>query len=611
MTSKTRRLGTFVVGSLLVAAVAAADEIKVVTSGAFTAAYLELVPQFERATGHTVTTAFGASMGSSPDAIPNRLQRGESIDVVILAASALDGLIKDGKVSRGSRVDLVRSSIGMAVRAGAPKPDISTLTALTQTLLNAKSIAFSSSASGAYFFSELFPRLGITEAIRAKSKMVDSRPAGAVVARGEADIAFQQISELLPVAGIDYVGPLPKEAQRVTVFSAGIVTGTRAPSAAKALVDFLASPAADGAIRKSGLEPARVSTASEFVFERAPFASAHASTIAETREGLVVAWFGGTREGAADVGIWLSRRGTSLPRRSGLAAEAGRSPDGAEAGDWTAPIEVATGVQPDGTRHPCWNPVLFQMPDASLALFYKVGPTPQSWWGMVRTSHDHGRTWSDARRLPDGILGPIKNKPVTLAGGAILASSSTESPERPSRWRVHFERSVDGGRTWTSASAGGSADGHEIDAIQPSILIHGDRLEAVGRTRAGRVFETWSSDGGRTWTPMTLTALPNPNSGIDAVTLRDGRHLIVYNHTDRGRSPLNVALSVDGKTWTAARVLESEPGEYSYPAVIQSSDGLVHITYTWRRQRIKHVIIDPSALRSTPMTDGRWPQELR
>jgi predicted neuraminidase/ABC-type molybdate transport system substrate-binding protein len=610
MMRTTRRRGLFVLVSVLVAATAAADEIRVVTSGAFTTAYLELVPQFERATGHKVVTAFGPSMGSSPDAIPTRLQRGDPIDAVILAASALDGLIADGKVVRGSRVDLVRSSIGMAVRAGAPKPDISTLDAFVKTLMAARSLAFSSSASGVYFFSELFPRLGITDAMRAKSRMVDSGPAGALVARGEAEIAFQQISELLPVAGIDYVGPLPKEAQRVTVFAAGIVTAARTPAAAKALVEFLASPAADGAIRKSGLEPARGGTVSEFVFERAPFASAHASTIAETREGLVAAWFGGTREGAADVGIWISRRGP--PPRPGRFGEAGRSPAEVEAGQWTAPVEVATGVQADGTRHPCWNPVLFQMPDASLALFYKVGPSPQTWWAMVRTSRDDGHTWSEAARLPDGILGPIKNKPVQLADGAILAPSSTESSERPSRWRVHFERSVDSGRTWTTATAGGSVDGHDIDAIQPSILIHpGGRLEAVGRTRAGRVFETWSADAGKTWTPMTLAALLNPNSGIDAVTLRDGRHLIVYNHTDRGRSPLNAALSVDGKTWDAALVLESEPGEYSYPAVIQTSDGLVHITYTWLRQRIKHVVIDPAALKAVPMPDGKWPQDVR
>jgi predicted neuraminidase/ABC-type molybdate transport system substrate-binding protein len=591
MMRTTHRLSLFVLASLLVAAAAAADEIKVVTSGAFTAAYLELVPQFERATGHKVATAFGPSMGSSPDAIPNRLQRGEPIDVVILAASALDGLIKDGKVNRNSRVDLVRSSIGMAVRSGAPKPDISTVDALKETLVRATSIALSSSASGVYLVSELFPRLGVAEAVRAKSRIVDSGPAGALVARGEAEIAFQQISELLPVAGLDYVGPLPKEAQRVTVFSAGIVTGARAPSAAKALVDFLASSAAGVVIWKSGLEPARATPTSEFIFERAPFASVHASTIVETGDGLVAAWFGGTREGAADVGIRLSRHGAT---------------------GWTVPVEVATGVQPDGSRHPCWNPVLFQMPDKSLSLFYKVGPSPQAWWGMVRTSRDDGRTWSDARRLPDGILGPIKNKPVTLADGAILAPSSAESPERPSRWRVHFERSVDGGRTWTRALAGGGADGHEIEAIQPSLLVHpGGRLEAVGRTRAGRVFETWSADGGHSWTPMTLTALPNPNSGIDAVTLRDGRHLIVYNHTDRGRSPLNVAVSADGKTWSAALVLESEPGEYSYPAVIQSSDGLVHITYTWRRQRIKHVTIDPGTLKPAPMADGKWPEAVR
>ena len=331
--------------------------------------------------------------------------------------------------------------------------------------------------------------------------------------------------------------------------------------------------------------------ASEFVFETAPFASAHASTIVETRDGLVTAWFGGTREGAADVGIWLSRHVT---------------------GEWTRPIEVATGTQPDGGRYPCWNPVLFDVPDKALMLFYKVGPSPQRWWGMVRTSRDSGRTWSDARRLPDGILGPIKNKLVQLSDGTLVAPSSTESPERPSTWRVHFERTTDAGLTWTAAFPAASADGSPIDAIQPSILIHPDgKLQALGRTRSQRIFETWSGDGGRTWAPISLTSLPNPNSGIDAVTLRAGRHLIVYNHTTQGRSPLNVSVSRDGRTWDAALVLEREPGEYSYPAVIQSSDGQVHITYTWKRQRIKHVEIDPARLTSVPMPDGKWPQTLR
>lgn len=315
----------------------------------------------------------------------------------------------------------------------------------------------------------------------------------------------------------------------------------------------------------------------DFVFERAPFASAHASTIVETNEGLVSAWFGGSREGAADVGIWAARRVEDRVTYR-----------------WTPPVEVATGIQPDGTRYPCWNPVLFELRAGELLLFYKVGPNPRAWWGMVRTSRDNGRTWSDARRLPDGILGPIKNKPVRLLDGTLLAPSSTESPEQPSKWRVHFERSTDDGLTWTSVSPPGSADGPAIDAIQPSILLHpAGKLQAVGRTRSGRIFQTWSSDAGLSWAPLSLTSLPNPNSGIDAVTLRDGRHLIVYNHTPEGRSPLNVAVSRDGLTWDAALVLESERGEYSYPAAIQTSDGLVHVTYTWKRQRIKHVVINP------------------
>ena len=312
---------------------------------------------------------------------------------------------------------------------------------------------------------------------------------------------------------------------------------------------------------------------SEFIFESAPFASAHASTIVETRDGVAAAWFGGTREGASDVGIWMSRR---------------------VAGTWTAPIEVATGVQPDGTRYPTWNPVLFELRSGTLALFYKVGPNPRQWWGMVRTSSDGGRTWSEARRLPDGILGPIKNKPVRLADGTIIAPSSTETPESPSTWRVHFERSRDDGATWVVSRPPENTDGAAIDAIQPSILIHaGGRLQAVGRTRSGRVFETWSADGGETWTPLALTELPNPSAGTDAVTLKDGRHLLVYNHTPKGRTPLNVALTRDGKTWDTVHVLESEPGEYSYPAIIQTADGLVHMTYTWKRERIKYVVIDP------------------
>jgi predicted neuraminidase len=329
---------------------------------------------------------------------------------------------------------------------------------------------------------------------------------------------------------------------------------------------------------------------SEFVYQAAPFASAHASTIVETGNDLVAAWFGGTREGAADVGIWLSRRTSA---------------------GWSQPVEVATGVQPDGTRFPCWNPVLFEAAPGDLRLFYKVGPSPQRWWGMELSSRDSGRTWASSRRLPDGVLGPIKNKPLRLADGTVISPSSTESPDRPSTWRVHFERSTDGGRTWTSASPPPPALPPAIEAIQPSLLLHPrGRLQAVGRTRSQRIFQTWSDDGGRTWTALAPGSLPNPNSGIDAVTLADGRHLIVYNHTTSGRSPLNVAVSRDGMLWEAALVLEAEPGEYSYPAVIQGRDGLIHITYTWKRQRIRHVVVDPARLQPVPMPGGGWPQRI-
>jgi molybdate transport system substrate-binding protein len=250
------RTAALVVAAILFAASAAyAEEVRVITSGAFTAAYLELVPEFERATKNKVVTTFGGSAGSGPETIPNRLQRGEPADLVIMSAPALDDLIKQGKVVAGSRVDLVRSSIGMAVRAGAPRPDISSVEALKQTLLRAKSIAYSASASGIYLSTELFQRLGIADQVLPKSKNALGQRVGALVARGEAEIGFQQISELLPEPGIDYVGPLPPGAQRVTVFSAGIVAGAKAVEAARALVKFLASEKAFAVIRKTGLEP--------------------------------------------------------------------------------------------------------------------------------------------------------------------------------------------------------------------------------------------------------------------------------------------------------------------------------------------------------------------
>ena len=243
-------------GALLTAAAVRGAEIKVVTSGAFTAAFLEASPEYERATHNKLVTEFGPSMGTTHNAIPIRLQRGEAIDVVILAAPALDDLIKDGRVRAGSRVNLVRSNIGMAVKAGAPKPDISTVDALKRTLLAAKSIAYSDSASGVYLSTELFPKLGIYDQIKGRSRKIEADPVGGVVAKGEAEIGFQQISELRPVKGIDIVGPLPPGAQRVTIFAAGIPTTAKHPEAAQALIQWLASPAAYAAIKNSGLEPA-------------------------------------------------------------------------------------------------------------------------------------------------------------------------------------------------------------------------------------------------------------------------------------------------------------------------------------------------------------------
>ena len=317
---------------------------------------------------------------------------------------------------------------------------------------------------------------------------------------------------------------------------------------------------------------------SEFVFERAPFPSAHASTIVETRTGLVAAWFGGTKERDPDVGIWVSRH------------------DGTQ---WSAPVEVANGVQPEGKRHPCWNPVLVQPTGGPLLLFYKVGPSPDTWWGLVRTSRDDGRTWSAAIKLPDGMLGPIRAKPIEVSKGTLLAGSSTET----NGWVVHMERySGDFSASSLAAAASWQKTGPlnvatEFGAIQPTILVHSpSSLQILCRTRQSVIAESWSQDGGRTWTPLQATSLPNPSAGIDTVRLTDGRFLLVYNPTATGRGKLDIAVSADGKTWKRAVMLEDSTGEYSYPAMIVARDGHVHVTYTWRRERIKHVVIDPKRL---------------
>ncbi|MDR3692337.1 MAG: exo-alpha-sialidase [Fimbriimonas sp.] len=314
-------------------------------------------------------------------------------------------------------------------------------------------------------------------------------------------------------------------------------------------------------------DPAIVS--SEFIYESAPFPSCHASTVVETASGeLVAAWFGGTHESHPDVAIYVSRR---------------------EHGRWTPPAMAADGTA-DGRRYACYNPVLFQPSHGPLMLFYKLGTGPRTWWGRLCTSPDDGRTWSAPEDLPHGILGPIKNKPIEVAG-AILCPSSSEDLG----WRVHFESTRDLGKAWTRTEP--VNDGREIGAIQPSLLPLGNhRIRAIGRTQQGRMFAVDSPDDGVTWGPMRLIDVSNPNSGTDAVRLRDGRFLLVYNDSRTHRTPLDVAVSKDGETWRPVLKLETEPGEYSYPAVIQSSDGLVHVTYTWQRRRIRHVVIDPSRL---------------
>src|SRR3954471_3184596 len=250
-----RALALGFVSLLWLAGAATAAEVRVMISGGLTAAYNALVPEFERSTGHKVLTAYGPSMGTTVNAIPVRLERGEPADVLIMVGYALGDLIKQGKVVADSRVDLVKSPIGIAVKSGTPKPDISSVDALKRTLLAAKSIAYSDSASGVYISTEMFDKLGIADAMKDKAKKIPATPVGEIVAHGEAEIGFQQISELRAVPGIDIVGPLPDELQKITVFSAGVASVSKEPDAGKALIKFLASPAARDTIVKSGLDP--------------------------------------------------------------------------------------------------------------------------------------------------------------------------------------------------------------------------------------------------------------------------------------------------------------------------------------------------------------------
>lgn len=313
---------------------------------------------------------------------------------------------------------------------------------------------------------------------------------------------------------------------------------------------------------------------SKYIFENAPFKQCHASTIIELKDGsLMASWFGGAYEGSKDVSVWTSVK---------------------KDGCWNAPIEIANGIVCDSLRHPCWNPVLFRNSNGLLSLYYKVGPNPREWWGMVIHSTNEGKSWSAPEKLPNGILGPIKNKPVTLSSGVILSPSSIET--KNDEWHSHIERSTDGGKSWEKIAIDPQ---NPAKVIQPTLLLYPhDQIQALLRSNQNVIMESWSSDEGKTWSPLAKTNVLNPNSGIDAVTLFSGLQILVYNPMEsgkdwvNGRNKLNLAVSVDGKIWKDVAVLEDQPsGEFSYPAIIQTTDKTVHVVYTANRKTIKHVLL--------------------
>jgi predicted neuraminidase len=313
----------------------------------------------------------------------------------------------------------------------------------------------------------------------------------------------------------------------------------------------------------------------QFIFEDDQFGQCHASSIIQLEKDIFLAvWFGGSYEGASDVDVW----GAYLTENN-----------------WSAPFKLASSYVNNTLSLPCWNPVLYMTDTGRLFLFYKKGPNPREWWGMVKHSDDHGKTWSQDEKLPDSVLGPVKNKPVSLNNGTFLAPSSVETLD--DQWIAHLEIFSDEGLFREKI---GLDHGADICAIQPSVLTYSDgRLQILCRSRQNFIAQSWSYDGGKSWEPMSLLNVRNPNSGTDAVTLRDGRQLLVYNPSESGeqwwlgRNVLRVAISDDGIIWNDIHTLENhEEGEFSYPAVIQDSDGFVHITYTWKRKRIKHVVLN-------------------
>ena len=300
-----------------------------------------------------------------------------------------------------------------------------------------------------------------------------------------------------------------------------------------------------------------------FIFEKAPFPECHASTIVETEDGFLAAWFGGTREGDKDVCIYTSAK--------------------EDEDRWGIPVKVADGIVNDTLQYPCWNPVLYKRDNGDIILYYKIGPNPREWWGMYKISIDDGKSWSEPIKIPDNMLGPIKNKPVRLSDGTMMYPTSIETMEM---WNIYVETSDQDLKNWRKIAI----DNNNFNAIQPTILLHKNNryrcCVEVKRKDSGNVVERY----GETWTSVTATSLPNNNSGIDAVTCSNGLHLLVYNPITKGRNKLSLAGSYDGKIWEDLMILENQTeGEFSYPAIIQSGDGTIHITYTYNRNTIKYV----------------------
>lgn len=312
---------------------------------------------------------------------------------------------------------------------------------------------------------------------------------------------------------------------------------------------------------------------SEFIFTNPPFKQCHASSLVELSDGSILAtWFGGTHERNPDVCIWTAKNTN---------------------GAWSEPKLVADGVQNDSLRFPTWNPVLFKNRSGQLFLFYKVGPSPREWWGMYKVSNDEGKSWSQEVALPAGILGPIKNKPIYVSAGRIISPSSTETNLS---WSCHMEISDDEGKTWSRVNIDSVPD---LKIIQPTLLLQGHRsVFALMRSNQNRVYKSYSNDNGSTWSVPEKTNVLNPNSGIDALTLKSGLHVLISNPAESGndwsdgRAKLALYYSIDGEDWKKSMDLEEhKSGEFSYPAVIQSADGLIHITYTYNRENIKHLIL--------------------